>query len=158
MCLIHIKEQSIIHKAVEFYLFIVVMNLTTSLHLVLMKKQGFDIIFRDTTLLMCYCDFDIGKFKLYRPNLYDIPSNCCLKFKSALTIILVTQIRVVLFRSMPFLQNLQCSQWNFPLQSVCRFSSKRTGFIIDDLATYSKQRSKRIIEKNNVRYKASRMD
>ena len=52
MCLIHIQVQSIIHKAVEFYVFVVINA----------KKQGpnetckgQNKLFQKISLLICYC-------------------------------------------------------------------------------------------------------
>ena len=58
-CLIHIKDQSIIHLTVEFHVFAVI-NATTMPPM--KEARGQNKLFQNASLLMRYCSFAIGQF------------------------------------------------------------------------------------------------
>ena len=64
MCLIHIKVRSIIHKAVEFYGVFLLSKMQSQGPNKTCKSEGGNKLFQNLSLLMCYCSFEIGQFKL----------------------------------------------------------------------------------------------
>ena len=118
---IHIKVWSIIHKAIEFYVFCCH---KCNHHAIMKPIRALDIFFKAHHFWCVTVAMRLNE----RPGLKDMLLNCCLKFKSARITLRVTQLRVVYLNSNPFYEVYSAFKWI--AKCLTFFISKPMGIFI----------------------------